>query len=124
MTKLAIVGARTISDYSKFCDAVNNALSSEETLAEGSLTQIISGGAVGVDTMARRYAQEQKISFLEFKPVYTSFNDRSAPLRRNTLIAQECDILYAFPSKESRGTYDTIAKARKLKKPVKIFTLE
>lgn len=51
--KLAIVGSRNFVDYQKFKNFVEAAL---ETW--GTPEQIISGGATGADTLARRFAKD------------------------------------------------------------------
>lgn len=59
------------------------------------------------------------------KIIYTKANVESY-YARNTSIVKNCDILYAFQVNESKGTQDTINKARKLNKKVvvKKYTLK
>lgn len=80
---------------------------------------IVTGGAIGVDSMAEVYAKEKNIPVRVFYPRHPIC--REAFLERNTEIAHDCDILLAFPSKLSRGTWDTINKARGFQKRVMIF---
>lgn len=49
--KLAIVGTRTFNDYELLCKRVN------EMQCYG-VTEVVSGGAKGADTLAERYAKE------------------------------------------------------------------
>jgi hypothetical protein len=42
----------------------------------------------------------------------------AAPLERNTRLVAACDELHAWPASWSRGTWDTVRKARKEWKPV------
>lgn len=49
------------------------------------VTEIVSGGARGVDNCARSYAQTHGIKLTEFLPEYEKFG-RSAPLKRNITI--------------------------------------
>lgn len=48
--KLAIVGSRELNDYSFFCNHVNEFIKEHEPPE-----LIISGGAKGADTLAKRY---------------------------------------------------------------------
>ena len=59
---------------------------------------------------------------MEHIPDYPKYG-RGATLVRNTKIVEEADKVIAFPSKESKGTYDSINKARKLNKLLKIINI-
>ena len=52
-------------------------------------TEIVSGGAVGVDTSAREYALAHGLLLTEFRPDYSRYG-RSAPLRRNRHVLNLC----------------------------------
>jgi hypothetical protein len=73
---------------------------------------IISGGAIGVDSCAKKYAFDHNIPYKEFRPNYKLFG-RSAPIRRNIEIVENSDIIIAFWNMRSRGTKYTIDYARK-----------
>lgn len=79
-------------------------------------TVIISGGARGVDSVAAQVARERDIRVIEIKPDWDRFG-KSAGFRRNTQIVQACDDLIAFWNMESRGTLDSLKKARKYHRP-------
>lgn len=110
---LAIVGTRTPSisyeDWKVHIDALQP-------------TRIISGGAVGIDSYAKRYAEEHNIPCTEYLPQYELYG-RNAPLQRNTQIVDDCQFLIAFPSAESRGTWDSIRKAEKSQKLLKVINI-
>ena len=86
-------------------------------------TEIITGGAKGVDTAAEEYAKAHKIPVTVFTPDYARYR-RGAPLKRNEQIAQACELLLAFWDGKSRGTAHTIAQCRKRGKPVTIILCE
>lgn len=86
------------------------------------VTEICSGGAEGVDTYARTLANELGIPIVEFLPEY-EFYGRRATLVRNSQIVAYSDLIIAFPSASSRGTYDSINKAKKLNKLFKIIDI-
>lgn len=84
------------------------------------VTEIVSGGAKGIDTCAREYALKNNIKLTEFLPDYNKYG-RSAPLKRNVLIVDYSDVVLAFWDGYSRGTKFVIDKCRQFSKPVKIF---
>lgn len=108
--KIAVVGSRSIK----------NADISQYIPKEA--TEIITGGAVGVDKLAEREARLRGITLTVYKPDYET-HGKSAPLVRNKLIAESCDMLIAFWDGSSRGTVFTWRYADKLGKPVKIYKL-
>ncbi len=105
---VAIIGSRDlwVEDFGKY-------------LPEG-VSEIVSGGARGIDTAARQYAKEKGIKLTEFFPDYATFGKR-APLLRNLEIIDYCDMALAFWDGQSRGTKFVIENCRKKEKPCKIF---
>jgi len=81
------------------------------------VTLVVSGGAIGIDSYARFFANQYHIPLKEFIPDYNKYGIK-APLIRNTLIIEEADKVIAFPSADSRGTFHSISEARRLNKPV------
>ena len=106
--KLAIVGSRSLT--------VDNM---EKYLPKG-VTEIISGGAKGIDSCAKAYALEKGIKYTEFLPDYSRFG-RSAPLKRNVQIIEAADAVIAFWDGKSRGTYFVIEKCKEFKKPYRVY---
>lgn len=72
---------------------------------------ILSGGARGVDSTAVERARMHKI-FVEEIPAEWDRLGKGAGMIRNTEIVARADEVYAFWDGESRGTWDTIKKAR------------
>lgn len=106
--KVAVVGSRNL--------IVNDL---EKYLPEGT-TEIVSGGARGVDSCAKAYALKSNLKYTEFLPDYAS-GQRSAPIIRNNLIIDYADMVLAFWDGESRGTKYVIDRCRKLGKKVDIL---
>lgn len=83
-------------------------------------TEIVSGGAKGIDSDARAYAQAHGIPLKEFLPEYQKYG-RGAPLKRNLLIIEYADVVLAFWDGQSRGTKYVIDHCREMSVPVKVF---
>ncbi len=105
---VAIIGSRDlwVADFEKY-------------LPEG-VEEIVSGGARGIDSAARQYAQEKGIKLKEFLPDYATHGNR-APLLRNLEIIDYSDLVLAFWDGKSRGTKFVIDHCKKKGKPCKIF---
>lgn len=81
---------------------------------------IISGGAVGVDTLAERYADKHGIEKLIILPKYDLYG-RSAPLIRNKQIVDHADLVIAIWDGASTGTKYTIDYAKRRQVPCEIY---
>lgn len=105
--KAAIIGSRglTISDLGKYLP--------QET------TEIISGGAKGIDTCAKEYAVAHKIKLTEILPEYKKYG-KNAPLKRNITIIENADIVLAFWDGKSHGTKFVIDKCHELGKELRV----
>ena len=101
--RVAIIGSREleIEDFSPYLPA--------------EITEIVSGGARGIDRCARRYAYRQGLKLKEFLPDYDQ-HGRSAPLIRNLVVA--------FWDGSSPGTRFVIENCKKKNKPIKIFKIK
>ena len=86
------------------------------------VTEIISGGARGVDTSAREYAMEHGLKLTEYLPEYSRYG-RSAPLKRNITIIENADLVLAFWDGTSRGTKYVIDNCKKRNIPIQIHVL-
>lgn len=110
--RIAVVGSRKFPDMEKVRRYVR-------TLPVG--TVVVSGGAEGVDKEAIAAAHEVFLSVDIFWPDWATHGKAARPLR-NTKIVNSCDRLVAFWDGSSRGTADSIEKARKAGKPVEVVT--
>ena len=106
--KVAVVGSRSllIADLGKY-------------LPEGT-TEILSGGAAGVDSSAKKYALSHSIPLTEFLPDYRRYG-RAAPLKRNISIIESADLVLAFWDGTSHGTRFVIENCKRMGVPVKVF---
>lgn len=83
-------------------------------------TEIVSGGARGIDTCAAYYAKAKGIPLKEFLPDYRTYG-RVAPLVRNRLIVDYADAVYAFWDGRSGGTKNVMTYARSKGKELHVF---
>ena len=93
----------------------------EDYLPEG-VTEIVSGGARGVDTCARNYALSHGLTLTEFLPEYNRFG-KGAPLLRNIAIIEHADLVLAFWDGRSKGTKFVIDCCKKRNIPVAVHRL-
>lgn len=84
-------------------------------------TEIVSGGAKGVDTSAKTYALSHDIKLTEFLPEYNKYG-KGAPLKRNITVIEYSDVVIAFWDGKSRGTKYVIDNCKKRNIPIRIFT--
>lgn len=121
--RIAVAGSRTITDYNQFIVALTEAIK-YGVVTPANTFEIVSGGAKGVDTLARRYATEFNYKLTELKPQYRGNYDRGAPLRRNLDIAASSDVLVAVWDGVSTGTKHMIAEMKKLNKPTYVHIVK
>ena len=109
--RLAIIGSRTFNDYALLANTIFSSLCPLDFI-----TEIISGGAKGADSLGADFAENNDIPLKVFPAEWNKYG-KSAGFIRNQIIVNTCDMVLAFWDGESRGTADTIAKAKKAKKP-------
>ena len=100
--KLAVVGSRGFDDY----ECLKRRLDQLQA-QHGPISEIVSGGAKGADSLAERYAAENDIDTTIFHPDWDK-HGRGAGFVRNVEIVDYCDKLFAFWDGESRGTKHSI----------------
>ena len=107
--KLAIIGSRSLSH-----------IELENYIPEG-VSEIVSGGAKGIDAIARDFAKQKGIPLVEFLPQYSRYG-RGAPLKRNEEIALYADEVLALWDGKSKGTAYTIRLFKRLGKKVTVIS--
>ena len=85
-------------------------------------TEIVSGGAKGVDSCAAEYAKKKGLKLTEFLPQYERYK-RGAPLVRNMEIIMYADKVIAFWDGKSKGTKYVIEKCRSMNKDITVILL-
>lgn len=103
--RIAIIGSRNFNDYQLLKDKLS--LLNQQN----KITLVVSGGAKGADTLGEKWAIENNVERLIFKPNYDLFG-RKAPLIRNKEIIDNVDYVIAFWDGESRGTMYAVNYAK------------
>lgn len=109
--KVAIVGSRSFKDYKRLKQEIDNF-----EWWNNDVTEIVSGGAIGADRLAEKYAKDNDLTLTIFYPDHKQY--RHPYHHRNRLIAEYCDVLVAFWDGHSTGTKYTIGYARKIGKQI------
>ena len=86
-------------------------------------SEIISGGAKGIDLLARRFAESHGLILTEILPDYGGSKGKSAPLIRNREIVDKADMVFAFWDGRSKGTAYTISYCLTEGKPLRVVML-
>ena len=116
--RVAIVGSRHI-EYDKMKEKAYALLCHH---IPANATEIVSGGAIGIDTLAEIYAEKNGLPTKIFKPDYARYGKR-APLVRNDAIVDYAQYVLAVWDGNSHGTAYTVATCIQKGVPVKVVTL-
>lgn len=116
--KVAVIGSRSIA-YDRLQDT---AFAYLERYIPVNATEIVSGGAMGADKLAERYADLHHLKKTVLLPDYGKYGKR-APLVRDEEIVRAADTVIAFWDGKSRGTAYTVSFAVAEGVPVKIIRL-
>lgn len=132
MIKIGIVGSRKYKNKEKVIKTLEQCIEKY-----GKKLTVVSGGAIGADTLGKEAAIELNLNYIEYNPAHEKWNKYSGKpkefyekpynvgnyFERNSFIAEDSDILFAFipEGHTSNGTMDTVNKALKLNKYVKII---
>lgn len=112
--RVAVVGSRHFRDRAYLYFVL------DKFQEKHGISHIVSGGAKGADSLATLYANDKCIPYTVYPANWDRYG-KSAGMVRNDQIVHDCDVVLAFPTKESVGTWDTIRKAEKAEKEVFIL---
>lgn len=105
--KVAVIGSRTFADYEFL----------KSTLECVYISEIISGGDLGADKLAEKYAEEKGIPI---RIIPHTENPEGTSLNRTYSIITLAQLVIAFWDGKSQGTRDLINYARNKGKQLKI----
>lgn len=109
--KVAIIGSRVITEINH--DYIISHI-------PRNCSEIISGGAVGIDSIAETISMEINVMFRKILPDYEKYG-KAAPTVRNEEIVKAADLVLAFWDCRSRGTANAINACIKHHVPFRVF---
>ena len=117
--RLAVIGSRDFNDQALFISTLAK--------VKTAITVIVSGGAIGADSMARDYAYGKGIEYKEYLPAWkqpwwkAGYDKTTAAAIRNAQIVEASDnVLVFWNGDEKSGTAQAIRIAQQLQKTIHI----
>lgn len=102
--KTIIAGSRSINNYSMIENAIMG-------LQHTRITEVVSGGAIGVDILGEMFATVYNIPIKKFIPDWNTYG-KGAGILRNIAMGDYADCLMAFWDGKSTGTRHMITYAK------------
>ncbi len=115
--KCIIAGSRSIAREKFVLDAFT------DCPIRDMITEIVSGGARGVDSLGESIATYNKIKCSVFKAEWDKFG-LSAGYKRNRVMGEYADAALVVWDSESKGTKSMINIMKELKKPVYVYLVK
>jgi hypothetical protein len=106
---IIIAGGRNINNWEVVAKAIKK--------SNFYITQVVSGGATGVDKLGEGFAKLAGLSLKIFQADWNKYGKSAGPIR-NKQMAEYADGLIAIWDGKSRGTKNMIDEMKKLGKPV------
>ena len=106
--RLAVIGSKEFTNYTKLKSILDSITG---------ISVIVSGGAPGTDSLARKYAHQHNIKFLEFPPDFKKYGNESKHIR-DRMIVEHSEKVIAFWDEKCEGTKYTMDYAIQQGKPV------
>jgi len=105
--KIAIIGSRTFDDFY----LLEKTLNDYKKLHDIEYELIISGGAIGADSLGKEYADRYGIETIIFLPDWNKYK-KAAGFVRNKDIINNAEVIFAFWDGKSKGTAHSMNLAR------------
>jgi hypothetical protein len=113
--RLAIVGSRTFKNFKRFKEIL------DKLRGNGlKVSRITSGGAIGADSLAEKYAKQNDIPLHIYKPDWDKYGKRAGFIRNHEIV-DNSDFLIAFWNGVSKGTQHSIMLAEQKQIDYRIF---
>lgn len=104
-----ICGGRDFKNQSQFDWCMEHLI-----IGRGRPTKVIHGNARGTDTMAAEWAKQMGIEVKAFPADWAAHGVFAGPHRNQQMLDEgKPDLVVAFPTKKSTGTWDMVKKAKK-----------
>jgi len=109
--KVVIAGSRNIDDYKLVVDTISK--------SGYSITEVVSGCAVGVDRLGEQWARANNIPIKEMPADWFNYGNSAGP-QRNRAMAEYADAAVVIWDGQSRGSRNMIENMIRRKKPYHI----
>lgn len=116
--KILVCGGRNFKDYRLLSREIHKLLPEPtddiSTWLPPNGTVIIHGGATGADYLADKWAVANWVPIKEYKADWDKHGKAAGPIRNQQMLDEEHpDVVLAFPTKRSKGTWDMVRRAKK-----------
>lgn len=122
-SRIIVCGGRHFDDYPRLTAEINGVVQSLGL--QMNEMEIISGHCAGTDQLGERYAEEHEVDCKVFPAEWKKYGRAAGPIRNSQMIDYAAEsvmpVVVAFVSPKSKGTMDTVNKARK--KGFKVFII-
>ena len=122
-SRIIVCGGRHFDDYPRLTAEINGVVQSLGL--QMNEMEIISGHCAGTDQLGERYAEEHEVDCKVFPAEWKKYGRAAGPIRNSQMIDYAAEsvmpVVVAFVSLKSKGTMDTVNKARK--KGFKVFII-
>jgi len=116
--RIIIAGSRNYDDYETLERICNEVI--EKLDIDKSKIVINCGKATGADTLGEQFAREYGLAIHYYKADWKLYGHCAGPIR-NKEMAENGDVLIAFPLGDSKGTLNMVKEAMKLKLKVYVY---
>lgn len=116
--KVIIAGPRYVTDFAIVKQAVKQ--------SGFDITQVVSGGARGVDTLGELWAETNGVKFIRFPAEWNKYGKAAGPIRNKQMaeyVAPDGALVAVYDG-SSRGTGDMIKRATSLNLKVFIWRIQ
>jgi hypothetical protein len=118
---IGVVGSRSFHDYDQLKEVLDREIKHARLDKPDRNIRIVSGGARGADTLARRYAYSREdVNYTEHRPDWKKYG-RKAGIMRNMEVIRNSARIVAFWNGKSKGTKHVITAARQVGKNVQVI---
>ena len=115
---LLVVGSRSFTNYDLMCSKLDMFLSNYKSIT------IVSGGADGADTLAKRYATDRKYKYIEFPAPWNDLGNKAGFIRNLFMHQFISQFQYrgcvAFWDGKSKGTAHNFELSKRFNNPLRV----
>lgn len=117
---LLVAGTRTFNDYDLLFSEIKRL-----TSRYNNDICIVSGGARGADALAKRYAEDNGLEYIEFKAEWDKYGKSAGPIRNKKMheFISKFDVrgCVLFWDGKSKGTQYNIELSKKYNNPLRVI---